>query len=304
MKSLVSFLVVALVFGVPAVSVGARPPGQIVTATRVGEFSSFIAPNHAIVGAHIAVRRSRPAQADTSAPAVDGSAPREPSVPNLASGSPLLQSPHPMGPGTVWYAGSPGQQCIYVPSTSPLCFVVVQRNANRIDPVQFAAEVARTMDLSLSPIEASPSASRNGLTGDRTWFWLGAAPARTQASVRLGGERVTVMAEPSAIEWGFGDARVRTAGAGVAYRPGPPPSEAITHVYETRCLPGDQGRNPNVLRSCEGDGYHVLARVQWTISFTATGPAVDSGGLPARTTESELVYPVSEARGFLVGGSP
>jgi hypothetical protein len=191
-----------------------------------------------------------------------------------------------------------------VPSTSPLCFVVVQPNGHRIDPVQFAAEVARTMDLSLSPIEASPSASRSGLTGDRTWFWLSAAPARTQASVRLGGETVTVTAEPSTTEWGFGDGRVRSAGAGVAYRLGPPPSEAITHVYETRCLPGDQGRNPNVLRSCEGDGYHVLARVQWTISFVATGPAAASGGLQARTTESELVYPVSEARGFLVGGAP
>jgi hypothetical protein len=208
-----------------------------------------------------------------------------------------------MGPDTLWYQGTSGEQCIYAPSTSPLCFVVVQPNGHHLDPLQIATEVARTADLALPPIEASPSASRSGLTGDRTWFWLAATPSRTQATVSLGAETVTITADPSATEWGFGDGDARLGGPGVAYQHGPPPAEAITHVYETRCLPGDQGRNPNVLPSCAGDGYHVLARVSWTISFTATGPVSTGGGLPARTTESELVYPVSEARAFLVGGS-
>ena len=152
-------------------------------------------------------------------------------------------------------------------------------------------------------IEASPSASRSGLTGDRTWFWLAASPSQSEATVSLGAERVTVTAVPSATDWGFGDGGARAGGPGVAYQPGPPPADAITHVYQTRCLPGDQGRDPNVLPSCGGDGYQVVARVSWTISFAASGPVAGSGGLPARTTESELVYPVSEARAFLVGGS-
>lgn len=282
---------------------GSRGHGPV-TITEIGGFSAQASPNHAIVGAHLAARRTRPGHAGTSAHAVDAPVPPEQQVPTLASDSPLLQNPHPMGPGTLWYQGPAGQQCIYAPSTSPLCFAVVQPNGPRLDPTAIAGQVARTMDLALGSIEASPSATRSGLTGDRTWFWLAAALSRNQATVSLGGETVTITADPSATEWGFGDGGGRSGGAGVAYQPGPPPADAITHVYETRCLPGDQGRNPNVLPSCEGDGYHVFARVSWTISFTAIGPVAASGGLPARTTESELDYPVSEARAFLVGGSP
>ena len=39
------------------------------------------------------------------------------------------------------------------------------------------------------------------------------------------------------------------------YRSGPPPEGAIVHIYETRCLPGDEGRNPYVLGSCGSNGY-------------------------------------------------
>jgi hypothetical protein len=208
-----------------------------------------------------------------------------------------------LGPATFWYAGPAGEQCIYAPSTSTLCFVVVAPSGPRLDPSAIAAEVASSTDLVLPAIEASPSASRSGLTGDHTWFWLADAPQRKQATVRLGGETVTVFADPSAVEWVFGDGAERTGGSGVAYQEGPLPADAVTHVYGTRCLAGDQGRDPNVLPGCASDGYHVVARVSWTISFSATGPVAGSGGLASRTTESGLVYPVSEARAFLVGGS-
>jgi hypothetical protein len=305
MKSLLCVVVAAFAFGATALTAGARPPRQSATTIHIGEFSNLVAPNRAVVGAHIAVRTALGPQTDTS--------PRRthtgtvtvlpPPVPALSSDSALLQNPHPMGPGTLWYQGPPGQQCIYAPYTSPLCFAIVQPNGGHLDPAAVAAQVAQTMDLVLPPIEASPSASRSGLTGDTSWFWLARRPSRNQVTVNLGAETVTVSADPSATEWFFGDGGGRAGGPGVAYLPGPPPADAITHVYDTRCLPGDQGRDPNVLPSCGGDGYQVVARVSWTISFVATGPVAGSGGLPTRTTESELVYPVSEARAFLVGGS-
>jgi len=302
-RSAALWVIVLAAAAVPAAAAGGRGHKPI-TITEIGGFSAQASPNHAVVEAHIAGHKTRPAQKTASVHVAEVSTPSSPPpVLTLSSDSSLLRNPHPMGPGTLWYQGSPGQQCIYAPSTSPLCFAVVQPNGARLDPALIAAQVARTMDLVLPPVEASPSASRSGLTGDQTWFWLARRPSRNQATVNLGAETVTITADPSATEWFFGDGGGRSGGPGVAYQPGPPPADAITHVYDTRCLPGDQGRDPNVLPSCGGDGYQVVARVSWTISFAASGPVAGSGGLPARTTESDLVYPVSEARAFLVGES-
>lgn len=304
MKGSAAFwLIVAVAGAAPAAAVAGRAHGPI-TITEIGGFSAQASPSHAVVGAHVAGQRTRPAQESASAQVAEVNTPGSPPpVLSLSSDSTLLQNPHPMGPGTLWYQGPPGQQCIYAPSTSPLCFAIVQPNGGRIDPASVAAEIARTMDLVLPPVEASPSANQSGLTGDATWFWLARRPLGTQVTVNLGAETVTVSADPSSTEWLFGDGGGRSGGPGAAYQPGPPTPDAITHVYETRCLPGDQGRNPNVLPSCGGSGYQVLARVSWTISFAASGPIAASGALPARTAESGLVYPVSEARAFLVGGS-
>src|SRR5581483_815778 len=173
-KTLGSCVLVALAFGAGAVSASAKgPPPKTVTTLRIGEFSSQVAPNRAAVGARIATQTRRPPTKSASVHVTDVSTPiSPPPVPTLSSDSSLLQNPHPMGPGTLWYQGPPGQQCIYAPSTSPLCFAVVQPNGARLDPALIAAQVARTMDLVLPPIEASPSANRSGLTGDQTWFWL------------------------------------------------------------------------------------------------------------------------------------
>jgi hypothetical protein len=121
-------------------------------------------------------------------------------------------------------------------------------------------------------------------------------------SLTLAGERVTVDAAPEGVEWRFGDGNAVSAGTGVAYRPGPPPPEAVTHVYQTRCLPGDQGRNPYVLPSCSANGYPLVAVVSWRISYSASGPIAASGSLASRTTEASTVYPVTEVRAFLLGG--
>ncbi len=159
------------------------------------------------------------------------------------------------------------------------------------------------LQLSLAAIEASPAASRDGLAGAASWFWLGEAPGEQQRSLFLDGETVTVTADPSQISWSFGDGTTLEGGAGIPYRAGGAPAAAVTHVYQSRCLPGDQGRDPYVLASCGSDGYQVSASASWTISFTATGPLTESGQLPTRSSESGLAYPVSEARAFLTGGS-
>jgi hypothetical protein len=120
-------------------------------------------------------------------------------------------------------------------------------------------------------------------------------------SVSLRGERVSVSAEPS-IEWRFGDGGALLGGPGRPYAPGPPPADAIRHLYETRYLPGDVGRDPYVLPSCGARGYPLEALVHWSISFEATGPVAASGSLPSRTTSAGVGYPVSEARAFLLAG--
>jgi hypothetical protein len=157
------------------------------------------------------------------------------------------------------------------------------------------------MDLTPGRIRTSPRAA--GLTGAGSWFWLEPQLGPRTLSITLAAETVTVAADPS-VEWRFGDGSSRQGGAGRAYQAGPPPADAIVHVYETRCLRGDRGRNPYVLVNC-GDGYRVEAVVSWRLSFRAVGPIDAGGAIPTRTTETGLDYPVTEARAFLsVGVSP
>jgi hypothetical protein len=111
-----------------------------------------------------------------------------------------------------------------------------------------------------------------------------------------------VTAEARSVVWRFGDGAVRGAGPGRPYRPGTPPAGAVLHRYETRCLPGDRGRNLYVLASCRSEGYLVEAVVLWGVSYLATGPVSGSGELPARSTATSIAYPVGEARAFLAGG--
>jgi hypothetical protein len=120
-------------------------------------------------------------------------------------------------------------------------------------------------------------------------------------SISLAGETVDVIADPT-VDWRFGDGTAQDGGSGVPYGADSAPSDAITHVYDTRCLPGDQGHDPYVLASCGQNGYSVAALVVWRISYSAEGPVTGSGALPARTTETSTSYPVSESRAFLVSG--
>jgi hypothetical protein len=120
-------------------------------------------------------------------------------------------------------------------------------------------------------------------------------------AISLAGETVSVVADPT-VEWRFGDGSSLDGGPGAPYQADASSAGAIEHVYETRCLPGDQGHDPYVLASCGQAGYSIEALVVWRITYSAAGPVGGTGTLPARTTDSSTSYPVSESRAFLVGG--
>jgi len=216
-----------------------------------------------------------------------------------------LKDGQPAGPGSFWYQDGAGHVCIYAPSSVLPCFTVTGlANGGAavapLSPATIAAHVADRISLSPGELKASPTSA--GLTGAASWFWLDPAPSTQQLSVSLAGESVTVTATPQ-IRWQFGDGSSLDGGAGVAYQPGPVPPAAITHVYDTRCLPGDHGHDPYVLSSCGNNGYQLVATVRWQINYRANGPIAASGTLPSRTTTTSAAYPVSEARAFLVDGT-
>jgi hypothetical protein len=224
--------------------------------------------------------------------------------PPLAADSGLARDAQPAGPGSFWYPVGPGRVCIYAPGSVLPCYTLVGPGGGPggpgLDPAAIAASIADRLALLPGRIQASPRVT--GLTGAVSWFWLDPAPRREELTVSLAGETVTVAAEPDGVEWRLGDGTELAGGAGRPYRPGPPPAEAIVHRYETRCLPGDGGRNPYVLASCGSSGYSIEAVIVWRISFSARGRIDASGTLPSRTTEASRPYAVSEARGFLVSG--
>lgn len=231
--------------------------------------------------------------------------PQQPLYPPLPSSSPRLKQTQPAGPGSFWYQDGAGHVCMYAPNSVLPCFTITGggdpgATAPPLTPATIAAHVADRMALSPGQVNASPSQA--GLTGAASWFWLDPAPTTQQLSLTLAGEAVTVTAVPE-VSWRFGDGATLDGRAGVPYQPGAVPSTAITHVYNTRCLPGDQGHDPYVLTSCGINGYPLAATVTWQISYRAAGPVAATGTLPTRTTTSSAAYPVSEARAFLVQGT-
>jgi hypothetical protein len=285
---------------------------------RIGINSQQYGPHVATARASITARQVSPRLSTTPAPASSHSQRRQqvsvvktiggaatdplPGYPSLTANSPILKNPEPLGPSSFWY-GAGGYACIYSAGSSPLCYRVVRGAASVrqvISPQAVAASVARRLTLAPGSIKTSPLVL--GLTGADTWFWLDPAPQRQTLSVSLAGETVSVVADPT-VEWRFGDGASLRGGPGVAYQASAVSVDAIRHVYETRCLPGDQGHDPYVLSTCGRDGYGVDAVVVWRFSYSAAGPVGGSGTLPTRTTESATSFAVNESRAFLVSGS-
>jgi hypothetical protein len=228
--------------------------------------------------------------------------------PTLPSNSPRLTDPHPGGPGSFWYTTTTGEHCIYEAASDGICFRLVEPEGAAppeppVNPVALAENAASRIPLEAGKVQASPSSNTAGLTGAASWFWLEPSPGVRALTVGVRGERVTVTASVKEVLWAFGEGGQMSSGTGVPYRPGPAPAGAVRHVYQTRCLPGDQGHDPNVLASCGASGYTVTASVVWAIGYEATGPIATGGVLPARTTASSLSYPVSESRAFLTASA-
>jgi hypothetical protein len=289
------------------------PPKAGPSTVTLGHYSQQDDRTRASIGASIRVtgaepgsdanRPSRTSSRVVRLPVKGGATDDLPDVdpyPPLASDSALARNPQPVGPGSFWYPVGPGRVCIYAPGSVLPCYTVVGPGGPGVDPAVIAASVADRLSLFPGRIRTSPQVT--GFTGALSWFWLDPAPRSEELTVSLAGETVTVVADPDTVEWRFGDGVELAGGAGTPYRAGEPPADAIVHEYETRCLPGDQGRNPYVLASCASSGYAVEVLVVWRISFSASGPIDASGTLPSRTTATSRPYPVSEARGFLISG--
>jgi hypothetical protein len=285
---------------------------------KVGWYSQQVRPSRAAVGAdvHVSTAQTGERRAGGATPGrtqqvvvrvrTRGGAASNlpPPFPPLSTSAPILRQQHPFGPGSFWYTDAAGHACQYVPNSVTPCFTLIGPGANNgagaVSPSAVAESLARRVELAPGEIKTSPM--RTGLTGAPSWFWLDPAPRRQSLSISLAGETVNVIADPT-VDWRFGDGAALDSGPGVPYGANAPSNDAITHVYDTRCLPGDQGHDPYVLASCGQNGYAVDALVVWRISYSAAGPVAGSGTLPARTTETSTSYPVSESRGFLVSGS-
>lgn len=292
------------------------PPGAVSSTVTLGHYSQQDDRGRASIGVSIRVKVTEPGRDARRASRLVSRVERVPvkggagddlpePYPPLRADSTLAQDPQPFGPGSFWYPVGPGRVCIYAPNSVLPCYTLVgpggAPGGPGLDPGAIAASVADRLPLLPGRIQTSPRVA--GLTGTDSWFWLDPAPRTEELTVALAGETVTVTAEPNAIEWRFGDGVELAGGPGRPYRAGPPPAGAVLHFYETRCLPGDQGRNPYVLGSCGSSGYGVEVVVAWRISYSASGPIDASGALQTRTTATSIAYPVSEARGFLVPGA-
>lgn len=168
-----------------------------------------------------------------------------------------------------------------------------------VDPQVLTQLAVERLVLLPGAIEVSPAREVRGLTGAPSWFWLDPTPTTQTVTVSQGAESVTVTATPTRVGWDFGDGEEVDGGPGRPYGEAADRRGAVRHRYRTRCLPGDQGRDPYVLASCTDDGYQVQAGVDWSISFQAVGPIVAAGALPPQTTTATIAYPVTEVRGFL-----
>ncbi len=269
--------------------------GAWAASYQIGPVSQQVSPGKASVGASVEVSNSSPGASSAH------------NASSESLGGAPASAPSEEGEVTEPSRAN-GETCQTLPASAVPCYGVVAlppeeaetRGATPpVNPAVLAEAAATRLALGPGRIQVSPSVHTAGLTGAASWFWIEPAPAVRSLSVSLRGERVTVSASAASVRWSFGDSSELVAGPGVPYRAGSAPAAAVRHIYQTRCLPGDQGHDPYVRSSCGPNGYAVEAMVQWGISYTASGPVGGGGALPSRSTAASIAYPVGEARAFL-----
>jgi hypothetical protein len=265
----------------------------------IGQFSQQTSSSSATEGASVEASSRRPAVPASNAIATESPSSGE-SLPAATSASSSESSGSTSPRANTCLTLNYPPPCLQPVNTTPAPGAARPARP-AVTPVVVAERVAARLSLAAGQLHASPKAE--GLTGAASWFWLSPTTSTHSLSVALGGEHVTVVATPQSVRWTFGDGSDRLAGPGVPYTPGVTPAGAVRHVYQTRCLPGDQGHDPNVLPSCGSDGYTAEALVLWAISYTASGPVAGRGVLPSRSTATSIAYPVSEARAFLTNAT-
>src|SRR6266542_3654533 len=118
----------------PAVSIAGSPPPQP-PPVSLGVSSQQAGPSRASVTASIATRSKRRGHEATNAsdrgqaqaisvPHGRGAGSNGPLYPRLASTSPFLHNPHPLGPNTFWYSDGSGHTCIYMANSVLPCYTV------------------------------------------------------------------------------------------------------------------------------------------------------------------------------------
>jgi hypothetical protein len=272
-------------------------------STSVYTYSQAISPSRASAGGSVHVGYRDPGSSGVSV-----SAPVAPSSETPGRSTPYTSSGVSSDVSSTEFRDFGGAVPCAAPAVPGTCFRVPTppgarrqrgRGAPPVDPQVLAQLAVDRLVLLPGDIEVSPSRQTKGLTGAPSWFWLTPAPTTASVTVAQGAESVTVTATPARVAWNFGDGEEVDGGPGRPYGEAADRQGAMRHRYRTRCLPGDQGRDPYVLASCTADGYQVQAGVQWTISFQATGPITTAGALPPQTTAATIAYPVTEVRSFL-----
>ncbi len=294
-----SLLIVATVLAGAACAAAAR-------SINIDAYSQRDSPSRASAGGSVQVGSRESGSSGASSPITPSpiSAPGSSTTYTGSTDSGSGSSSDALGP----YVDIDGTVPCEAPAEAGTCWEIAaprgrgprgRGGAPPVDPQVLAQLAVEQLVLLPGAIEVSPAREVRGLTGAPSWFWLDPAPTTQTVTVSQGAESVTVTATPTRVGWDFGDGEEVDGGPGRPYGVAAERRGAVRHRYRTRCLPGDQGRDPYVLASCTDEGYQVQAGVDWSISFQAVGPIVAAGALPPQTTTATIAYPVTEVRGFL-----
>lgn len=132
-----------------------------------------------------------------------------------------------------------------------------------------------------STVSANPSPA--GLVGLDSWLWLNPMPAAMSATEDYAGVAYRVTAQPTSVEWTFGDGARATYAAPDAFGQAFPSTSPVTHLYEAH----------------SEAGYDINAAVVYDVQWSAYVGGSWAGPYPMGTTKLDatpLTYRVMQAQ--------